>query len=97
MKNKTFGSQTADAMALDFGLVPKGDEGAVSKAIAKNMEEKYDNFLHIGIFGLGRIGEALSRYGNGKKRGSYLQKLVKIVLHICGLMLKQQHCGRFSQ
>ena len=31
------------------------------------MEEKYDNFLHIGIFGLGRIGEALSRYGNGKK------------------------------
>ena len=67
MKNKTFGSQTADAMALDFGLVPKGDEGAVSKAIAKNMEEKYDNFLHIGIFGLGRIGEALSRYGNGKK------------------------------
>ena len=45
----------------------RGDEGAVSKAIAKNMEEKYDNFLHIGIFGLGRIGEALSRYGNGKK------------------------------
>ncbi|MBC8618634.1 family 78 glycoside hydrolase catalytic domain [Parabacteroides faecis] len=65
-ENKTFGSQTADAMALDFGLVPVGDERAVSDAIARNMKEKYHNFMHTGIFGLGRIGQALSRFGNGK-------------------------------
>ena len=64
--DKTFGSQTADAMALDFGLVPAGDEKAVSDAIVRNMKEKYDGFLHTGIFGLGRIGQALSRYGNAR-------------------------------
>lgn len=64
--NKTFGSQTANVMALDFGLVPAGDERAVSDAIVKNMKEKYNDFMHVGIFGLGRIGQALSRFGNGK-------------------------------
>ena len=63
---KTFGSQTADAMALDFGLVPAGDERAVSDAIVSNMKERYEGFMHVGIFGLGRIGQALSRYGNDK-------------------------------
>jgi len=65
-ESKTFGSQTADAMALDFGLVPVGDEKAVSDAIVRNMKEKYDGFMHTGIFGLGRIGQALSRFGNSK-------------------------------
>lgn len=63
---KTFGSQTADAMALDFGLVPDGDEKAVSDAIVRNMKEKYHDFLHTGIFGLGRVGPALSRNGNAQ-------------------------------
>ncbi|WP_218917274.1 alpha-L-rhamnosidase [Niabella ginsenosidivorans] len=76
--NKTFGSQTADALALDFGLVPPGDEKAVSAAIVRNMKEKYHNFLHTGIFGMGRIGKALSRFGNAAaaynvftKKGAY--------------------------
>ena len=51
-------------MALDLGLVPAGDEHAVSDAIVRNIDEKYDGFIHTGIFGLGRIGQALSRYGN---------------------------------
>lgn len=65
-ESKTFGSQTANAMALDFGLVPAGDERAVSDAIVRNMKEKYNDFMHTGIFGLGRIGQALSRFGNSK-------------------------------
>lgn len=64
--NKTFGSQTADAMALDFGIAPEKDRKAVSNSIVVNMQEKYDNFFHVGIFGLGRIGAALSRYGNSE-------------------------------
>ena len=63
---KTFGSQTADVMALDFGFVPAGDEKAVSDAVARNVKEKYDGFLHTGIFGLGRIGSGLSRNGNAQ-------------------------------
>lgn len=64
--NQTFGSQTANAMALSYGLVPVGDEQAVSDAIVKNMNEKYNGFMHVGIFGLGHIGQALSRFGNSK-------------------------------
>ncbi len=64
--NKTFGSQTADAMALDFGIVPAIDRKAVSDAIVRNMHEKYHDFLHTGIFGLGRVGQALSRNGNSE-------------------------------
>ncbi|MDR1743041.1 MAG: glycoside hydrolase family 78 protein [Dysgonamonadaceae bacterium] len=62
--NKTFGSQTANSLALDFGFVPAGDEKAVSDAIVRNIDEKYDGFLHTGIFGTGRIGAALSRFEN---------------------------------
>lgn len=63
-EKKTFGSQTANAMALDLGLVPSGDESAVSNAIAKDVKEKYSGFHHAGIFGLPRIFDALARYGN---------------------------------
>ena len=53
-------------MALAYGMVPAGDEKAVSDATVRNMKEKYDNFMHTGIFGLGHIGQALSRYGNSQ-------------------------------
>jgi len=63
VRKKTFGSQTADVMALDFGLVPKDDERAVADAIVRNMNEKSDEFMHCGIFGLSRIGSMLARNG----------------------------------
>lgn len=63
-REKTFGSQTADVMALDFGLIPQGDERAVADAVVRNMNEKHDGFMHCGIFGIGRIGSMLARYGN---------------------------------
>jgi len=65
-RKKTFGSQTADAMALDFGLVPKGDEQAVANAMVRNMNEKYSGFMNCGIFGIGRIGSMLARNGNSQ-------------------------------
>ncbi len=64
--NKTFGTQTADAIALDLGLVPDGDENAVSASIVKNMNEKSEGFMHCGIFGLCRIGSMLARHGNAE-------------------------------
>lgn len=63
---KTFGSQTADVMALDFGLVPQGDEQAVADAVVRNMNEKYNGFMQCGIFGIGRIGSMLARHGNAE-------------------------------
>lgn len=65
-ENRTFGCQTANIMALNLGLVPTSEEKAISDAIITNMREKYNNFMHVGIFGLKYIGQALSRYGNGK-------------------------------
>ncbi|WP_298650930.1 alpha-L-rhamnosidase [uncultured Proteiniphilum sp.] len=61
---KTFGTQTADAMALDLGLVPAGDEKAVADAIVRNMNERSEGFMHTGIFGIGRLGSMLARNGN---------------------------------
>ncbi|MBK5202510.1 MAG: family 78 glycoside hydrolase catalytic domain [Prolixibacteraceae bacterium] len=61
--DKTFGSQTADVMALDFGLVPQGDENAVANSVFRNMKEKSNGFMHCGIFGIGRIGSMLARNG----------------------------------
>ena len=61
---ETFGSQTANSLALDFGLVPDDDEKAVSDAIVKDVNEKYEGFHHTGIFGLPRIFDALARHEN---------------------------------
>ena len=73
-RKKTFGSQTADAMALDFGLVPKGDEKAVADAIAQNMNDKYNGFMNCGIFGIGRVGSMLARHGNSDSAWSMFTK-----------------------
>lgn len=71
---KTFGCQTADAMALDFGFVPEGDESAVAASIVRNADEKHGGFIHAGIFGIGRIAQVLSRDGLGKEAWSLFTK-----------------------
>lgn len=63
---KTFGSQTADVMALDFGLVPEEDKKALADAVVRNMNEKSGGFMHCGIFGIARIGSMLARNGNSQ-------------------------------
>ena len=74
---KTFGTQTADAMALDFGLCPEGEEAAVAVGISKHMIVQR-RFFDAGIFGMCRIGSALARNGQAKlaydtftKKGKY--------------------------
>jgi alpha-L-rhamnosidase len=71
---KTFGSQTSNSMALDFGLAPTGEEKAVSDAIVRISKEKLDGFMNTGIFGIARIFKALSRNGNEKAAISILDK-----------------------
>ncbi|MGV8139963.1 MAG: family 78 glycoside hydrolase catalytic domain [Mangrovibacterium sp.] len=62
-QKKTFGSQTANVMALDLGLVPAGDEQAVARGVTRDMEQNSEGFINCGIFGIGRIGSMLARYG----------------------------------
>jgi len=71
---KSFGCQTANAMALEMEFVPPEDEQDVSNSIARLAEEKFDGFLNTGIFGLSRIFGALSHHGNEKTAWSMLTK-----------------------
>lgn len=56
----SYGSQTADAMALDFGLYNNNQNIDIAKSIVNGIKAK-NNFFYTGIFGLERIGRALSR------------------------------------
>ncbi len=59
----TYGSQTANAMALDIGIVPEDYREKVAGSIVRNMNEEFDGFINTGIFGLARIFKVLSENG----------------------------------
>ena len=74
----SFGSQTADAMALEFGFAPEADREAIAGAIVARAHAEHHDFFNVGIFGLGNIGQALSRNGHAAdafrlftKKGEY--------------------------
>jgi alpha-L-rhamnosidase len=73
-QKKSFGSQTSNSMALDFGLAPAGEEKSVSDAIVRTSKNELDGFLNTGIFGLSRIFKALSRNGNEQAAINILDK-----------------------
>lgn len=64
-KDKNFGSQTGDAVALNFGLVPNGDENAVAESMKRDITEKYDGHHSTGHMGTRYIYGELSRFGYG--------------------------------
>jgi alpha-L-rhamnosidase len=64
-KEKSFGSQTADALALNFGLVPKGDEKSVAESMMNDIVEKYNGHHSTGHMGTRYIYGELSRFGYG--------------------------------
>lgn len=61
----SFGSQTADAMALAFDVAPRGDDQRVAAAIARDVEQR-DDHLNVGIMGTRFVLETLTRYGHGQ-------------------------------
>ena len=62
----TYGSQTANAMALRFGLVPKDEEGAVVQSLVKDIRETHRMHHSVGIMGLRFLFEALTEHGHGE-------------------------------
>ena len=61
----SFGSQTADAMALQFGLVPEGEESRVVESLVGDIRE-HDIHLSTGIMGVRYIFEVLTRHGHSE-------------------------------
>lgn len=61
--NNTYGSQTANAMAIQFGLVPEGKTSEVTKSLSHEIINKSNGFIQTGIFGLGRVFPALAENG----------------------------------
>jgi alpha-L-rhamnosidase len=64
LENHTYGSQTADVLALDIGIVPEGLRKKVAGAIVRNIHESSNGFLNTGIFGLARVFRVLSENGH---------------------------------
>ena len=71
---KSYGSQTGDAMALELGLAPEGEESALAEDLVFEMEQQKFKFLNMGIFGLSRFGRELSRTGHSDEVYKMLTK-----------------------
>lgn len=60
-----YGSQTADALALRFGIAPKEIRKSVAEALNKDVLEKWKGHGSIGALGQTYVYRALSDYGYG--------------------------------
>ncbi len=69
VKTNSYGSHTADALALNYGLFPDGEGNKVAAAISKLSKDKFDGFMNSGFLGLQRLFGGLSNYGN--EQGAY--------------------------
>jgi alpha-L-rhamnosidase len=72
--NGTYGSQTANSMALEIGITPELYRKKVAKAIVEDSDKKHNGFLGTGIFGISRIFEALCENGYEDKAYQLLTK-----------------------
>ena len=70
----TYGSQTANSLALEIGIVPKKYKKNVAKSIVTDSQEKFNGFLNTGIFGISRVFQALSENGFEKEAYQLLTK-----------------------
>ena len=62
---KSYGSQTADSLALRLGLVPAADEAQVASSLARDVTEKHGGHFSTGITGSRSLYWALGEYGHG--------------------------------
>lgn len=62
-KTHGYGSQTADAVALRFGLVPDGEQKNVAKSLADEVVKKHDGHAFVGIHGGRPLYTQLSENG----------------------------------
>ena len=61
----SFGSQTADVMALQFGLVPDGETDRVAESLIRDIRQR-DTHVTTGMMGVRFIFEVLTNHGHGE-------------------------------
>jgi alpha-L-rhamnosidase len=61
---RSYGSQTADALALYMGLVPAGQERRVAESLARDVAETWSGHASAGSHGATRLYWALGKYGH---------------------------------
>lgn len=59
----SYGSQTANAVALRFGLFPDGQDKEVARALARAVTEQHQGHAFVGIHGGRPLYSTLSSYG----------------------------------
>jgi alpha-L-rhamnosidase len=74
VKTNSYGSHTANSLALDFGLIPQDSGNLIANAIVKTSQEQFKGFMYVGIFGLQRIFDQLSSNGNEQAAYDILNK-----------------------
>ncbi len=62
-KEGSYGSQTANAMALSIGICPQQERQRVARAIIDDMYAHHHGFISTGIFGISRLFHVLSECG----------------------------------
>lgn len=72
--SNSFGSHTADALALYFGLFPEGKNREVANAIARSSKQNFGGFMNSGFLGLQRLFGALSDNANEQTAFDILTK-----------------------
>ncbi|WP_139959679.1 alpha-L-rhamnosidase [Flavicella sediminum] len=70
----TYGSQTANSMALEIGITPEAYRKKVAKAIVDDSAKNHNDFLSTGIFGISRVFQALCENGQEEKAYQLLTK-----------------------
>ena len=63
VEKNTYGSQTANVLAIQLGLVPDGKTPEIVKTLVQDIKTKSNGFIQTGIFGLGRIFPSLAENG----------------------------------
>ena len=66
-KTKTFGSQCADSIALQFNLIPEECEQGIADSLSKDIMEKHNCHFSTGIFGIRYLYWALANFGYEKE------------------------------
>jgi alpha-L-rhamnosidase len=59
-----FGCQTANAIALRFGLAPDGKAEEIARALVRDVQEKHGGHYSVGIHGARPIYTVLNEYGH---------------------------------
>lgn len=70
----SFGSQTADAMAMELHLAPEGEEALVADDFVFEVTHAKHGFFTMGIVGLSRFGAGLCRNGHSAEAFEYFTR-----------------------